>query len=525
MKILTDTGLMVLWNKIKQLVLGNRPYNPSEFSGKGYKVLEKNIQTVGGVKKNILTAIMLSEANTIYEIRYDFDLDGETIEMQDGCTLKFCGGSLKNGTLKGANTVIKSDITLIFKNVDLLESFNALVSYPEWFGGIADNPNVDNTASINKCLTFFNMCYLSNGLYYVKCDSENNNIIKVPQGKILSSNKRHFGYGNIEKIVGIVLKPKSICNYMIEMTYGAEVSNIYIIAQRNVNGLRAKGSRMNIETVCVIGANIGINIEAYLTIIKHVNSALCNIGFKITGNYSGNTYLSKNTSLSLIDCYASECRDVGYAVSKLTYSNFINCACDHTGMKQFNKDTFKAAYYLENCDSINILGCGSEENVKLLYCENCRNLTVNVDYIVNYNAIIDKDSKYFTKYIDIHYCTLCDFKLQGDFINLPDSVPRKYVYIYDTYRDIINTINCKAGNITIEGSTDSEDLIESIANNTILKGNARELRNSLVLKNSDNYIPTLKSSDAGVLLFNKTLKKMILWNGSEWTNVDGTILS
>ena len=36
MKILTDTGLMVLWNKIKQLVLGNRPYNPSEFSGKGY---------------------------------------------------------------------------------------------------------------------------------------------------------------------------------------------------------------------------------------------------------------------------------------------------------------------------------------------------------------------------------------------------------------------------------------------------------------------------------------------------------
>lgn len=89
MKILTDTGLLVLWNKIKQLVLGNRPYNPSDFSGKGYKVLEKNIQTVGGVKKNILTAIMLSEANTIYEIRYDFDLNGETIEMQEGCTWKF----------------------------------------------------------------------------------------------------------------------------------------------------------------------------------------------------------------------------------------------------------------------------------------------------------------------------------------------------------------------------------------------------------------------------------------------------
>lgn len=110
---------MVLWNKIKQLVLGNRPYNPSEFSGKGYKVLEKNIQTIGGVKKNILTAIMLSEANTIYEIRYDFDLNGETIEMQEGCTLKFCGGSLKNGVLTLAQTSIKSSPYHIFSNVVL----------------------------------------------------------------------------------------------------------------------------------------------------------------------------------------------------------------------------------------------------------------------------------------------------------------------------------------------------------------------------------------------------------------------
>lgn len=119
MKILTDTGLMVLWNKIKQLVLGNRPYNPSEFSGKGYKVLEKNIQTVGGVKKNILTAVMLSEANTIYEIRYDFDLNGETIEMQEGCTLKFCGGSLKNGSVNCSGTIINSKPINILDNVIL----------------------------------------------------------------------------------------------------------------------------------------------------------------------------------------------------------------------------------------------------------------------------------------------------------------------------------------------------------------------------------------------------------------------
>lgn len=46
-----------------------------------------------------ITPVMMNQANTIYEIRYDFYLDGETIEMKEGCTLKFCGGSLKNGVV------------------------------------------------------------------------------------------------------------------------------------------------------------------------------------------------------------------------------------------------------------------------------------------------------------------------------------------------------------------------------------------------------------------------------------------
>lgn len=109
---------MVLWNKIKQIVLGNRPYNPSEFSGKGYKVLEKNIQTVGGVKKNILTAVMLSEANTIYEIRYDFDLDGNEISIPEECVLKFNGGSFSNGSITSTKAYIDASVG-IFENIEI----------------------------------------------------------------------------------------------------------------------------------------------------------------------------------------------------------------------------------------------------------------------------------------------------------------------------------------------------------------------------------------------------------------------
>ena len=138
MKVLTDNNLTVLWNRLKKGILNNRNYEPTEFSGKGYKVLEKNIQTINGVKKNILTAIMLSEANTIYEIRYDFDLNGEIIEMQEGCTLKFCGGSLKNGTIKGKRGYIINDLNgYIFNNCTFID-FSIPHLDIRWIGGKSD---------------------------------------------------------------------------------------------------------------------------------------------------------------------------------------------------------------------------------------------------------------------------------------------------------------------------------------------------------------------------------------------------
>lgn len=80
------------------LKLRDRAYDADNFSGKGYKILRKNI--VEG--KNILTQDMINEANTVYEIRYDFDLNGATITIPEGCVLKFEGGTFKNGVITTA---------------------------------------------------------------------------------------------------------------------------------------------------------------------------------------------------------------------------------------------------------------------------------------------------------------------------------------------------------------------------------------------------------------------------------------
>lgn len=86
-----------------KLQLSDRSYNPENFSGLGRIILRKNMSA----GKNILTQEMISQANTVYEIRYDFDLSGATINIPENCTLDFQGGSLKNGTLNGDNYNIK----------------------------------------------------------------------------------------------------------------------------------------------------------------------------------------------------------------------------------------------------------------------------------------------------------------------------------------------------------------------------------------------------------------------------------
>lgn len=82
-------------NNDDKLKFADRKYNPKKFSGKGYKILRKNIQD----GKNILSQSMINQQNTVYEIRYDYDLNNQEITIPEGSTLKFNGGSLSNGTL------------------------------------------------------------------------------------------------------------------------------------------------------------------------------------------------------------------------------------------------------------------------------------------------------------------------------------------------------------------------------------------------------------------------------------------
>lgn len=56
--------------------------------------------------RNILTSDMINQSNTIYEIRYDFDLNGLGITMPEDSMLKFNGGTIVNGVVYSNKTKI-----------------------------------------------------------------------------------------------------------------------------------------------------------------------------------------------------------------------------------------------------------------------------------------------------------------------------------------------------------------------------------------------------------------------------------
>ena len=56
-----------------------------------------------------------------------------------------------------------------------------------------------------------------------------------------------------------------------------------------------------------------------------------------------------------------------------------------------------------------------------------------------------------------------------------------------------------------------------------MKSNSSNIQITIPKKETASR-PSLSVSDEGFRCYDRTLKKEILWNGTEWTNMDGTTL-
>lgn len=145
-------------------------------NGKGMKIL----------RTGETFAEQITEADTIYVIRYDFDLDGEEVTIPAGCVLEFDGGSISNGTLNGDNTVIWSGLEKIFEtDITIGGTWKVKRGYAEWFGAIGDGEN-DDTDAFYKALNSFKYLFLLAKTYSVDW-----NDVTISRKSIVGENKKY----------------------------------------------------------------------------------------------------------------------------------------------------------------------------------------------------------------------------------------------------------------------------------------------------------------------------------------------
>lgn len=247
--------------------------------------VEDSVKTV---RRNLITPIMISKANTIYEIRYDFDLNGGEIEVPDNCVLKFEGGSFRNGKVTGKNTLLKavSDY-YICKDITLYGNFNNRYFNVTWFG--LKHDSIINNLQLNDVIL-----KTDNSLQF---DKLINSIIN------LQSYNLYF--------------PKGIYYFSKETTYKVKFLNPWFGTSRDYNIF---GDGKN-STIFIYNSDNGINIDIDKTeVYPNVNFRdFCIINYKnyqydVLKKYTIlddiNEFINKGCGIVKKGTYQSKIKDV-----------------------------------------------------------------------------------------------------------------------------------------------------------------------------------------------------------------------
>lgn len=129
----------------------------TNLNGMGYIIL----------RKDKLFKEQLIQSNTIYEIRYNFDIGGEIVEIPENCTLKFEGGSVKNGTITLQNTLLLGDVQIFcqLSNSSTIKNSSVII---DWFGAKSNDVTFDNADIFTNIQNITNLgeIIIPTGTYY-----------------------------------------------------------------------------------------------------------------------------------------------------------------------------------------------------------------------------------------------------------------------------------------------------------------------------------------------------------------------
>lgn len=125
------------------------------FNGSAVPVHNKvaSIDECAGLQKAILMdgvplVSQLTNANMVYVVRYDYDLNGTTVTIPAGSTLKFEGGSISNGSIIGQDTRIINDLGCILYDVMVSGTFKNDCVYSNWIRNNTDTATLQTAMEL-----------------------------------------------------------------------------------------------------------------------------------------------------------------------------------------------------------------------------------------------------------------------------------------------------------------------------------------------------------------------------------------
>jgi hypothetical protein len=206
----------------------DKDYSIDDFSGLGRVYLRKNLQTLTDPNTgetrliNYLTQTMVGKENVIYHIQYDYNLNGQTIIIPEGCVLLFEGGSISNGTINFSNTFLTGDIKIKTNLLGTVKnnSLNVL-----WFNVTGDG-NTDDRKAIQD---IFNIAASNTTVLFPKVQDYYKVVIGTGTGSTIIDQRANavanntlypiiVSNDNVDIVIKGIIKSTTILGNMFELS-------------------------------------------------------------------------------------------------------------------------------------------------------------------------------------------------------------------------------------------------------------------------------------------------------------------
>lgn len=522
-------------------------------NGMGYKILRLP-------ENGILTQDQINTSDTIYEIRYDFDLNGTPITIPSNSTLKFNGGSFSNGTINPSiDCYIDSPLQTIFKSNLKISKQNKFTNilYPEWFGAVKDgsecsqalnelfsyadtyeiksiesggNYNISNSIIIPQCIKnieFLGSISYTGEDYAVKftCTSGRVKDVSIKFGNIYALNGGCIGFypnnGNTAYVAGMILDGKVFqaaneCIYIenngwfnenkiqnINFTAGTNAIKIVNTQTDSTNGAI---SRLILNRLHIEGVKQGIYIDANGKNVRSLYFDNCRMD-EIVEDFTSmcNIINVDNPKLNIVQV-VNQSVGVEYFIGEAIY-HFTDLEGTVINSYRRIRDNFYSYnnkyIYNNNLDKVLVSDIVEQENQIITY---------NLSELQQTNGYI-----YLRSQQDVHF----RFKID-------ENVPDWQTFLY--YIRFFSGANYHISIIDSNEQLLTETYIYPTSGETALMTiNPYENQQlySIISRSTSPISPVtsnrtnLDDDMIGVRIFETTLNKPIWWNGTEWVDAIG----